>query len=120
MHCSAGPHSVQPVKSCGVLGECQQGSPPTWSILRAIPSLLIILSSIHRTRRRLPPQTKWYAKAATPHTASTHRPFSLHGYPASQALTLSLLSSLTRKTGASDTATASATVRSPIRRGNGT
>ena len=100
--------------------EHQQGSPLMWGVPRAIPSPLIILSGIHRTRRCLPPQTKRYPKAATPHTASAHRPFSLHGCAPSRAPTLPLPSSLTRKTEASDTATASATVRPPIRRGNNT
>ena len=86
-----------------------------WSIPKALPSPLIILSSIHGTRRCLPPQTKRHPKAATPRAASAHRAFSLHGYPTGYTPTLSIPSSLTRNTGASNTTNAAATVRPPMR-----
>lgn len=87
---------------------------------RAVPSPLIILSGIHRTRRCLPPHTKRYPEAATPRTASAHGSFSLHGYAHGWAPSLSLPPSLMRNTEVSNTTTASTTLRPPIRRGDGT
>ena len=72
--------------------------------------MLIVLPHIHRTRRCLPPQTKWDPKTVTPYTPRTHRPFSRHGHCPRYTPAISLPHSLTRNTGNGDAATATATI----------